>query len=682
MPWRRALRSLAVLLWAAICLLPGALRADDDGGANGREPEEGNGLSSLTLEDLMDIPVAVASPSRPTSLPQTPGIVTVVTRDEILQSGARDLIEVLRFVPGFQPALDVQGVVGFGVRGNWGHEGKVLYLLDGLELNELDYATMPLANRFPVDQIERLEIIRGPGSAVYGGFAELAVVNVVTRSPDTVHGGSIATTFGGSNGSLRRRTVSVFAAAPVRDLDGLDVSVGAFVGEGQLSDRRYVDYAGRQASLDGASATDPGYLNFAVRYKQTLARFVLDQYRATTVDGFGDVLPAPVRMDFPTYLAEVRTRLDLPAHVALHPRFTFKRQLPWRVLDDTSALYCNRYVERYVGSLHGTWDPLPTLHLLVGSDASFDRAAMVDARTIGLHRAYSNGQTAVDYQSVATLVQLAHENRFVNLTLGVRHEWHSVTGHSWVPRMDFTRSFDWLHLKLLYAHGFRSPSVQNLAINPDLRPERTIVVQGEVAATLGRFFLVSTSAFYTSIRQAIVFQSTEQGGEAIEGYENVNRTGTWGADVTVQARHPRGWANLAWSFYSPRGVNEVGAYEVGGQPDYALAFSPHKLTLNGALNVTERFFVSPSFILLGPRYGVAGHTPDGRPSWHRYATSLQANLVFGLRNVLFPGVHVTAGAYNLLDVDVPYLQPYDGGHAPLPGASREFVGRVEYATTF
>ena len=681
MPARHQSRLIVALAFVLSLMGSVPLRADEPA-PDGGDPESGNGLSSMSLEDLMEVPVAVASPSRPQALPRTPGIVTVVTHDELAQSGARDLVDALRFVPGFQPGLDVQGAVGFGVRGNWGHEGKILYLLDGLELNELDYATFALPNRFPLDQVERLEIIRGPGSVVYGGFAELAVVNIVTRSPDTVHGATLSTSFGGNRGGISRRTVSLFAAAPVTDVEGLDVSIGAFVGEGRLSDRTYVDYASRTLDLAGASATDPGFLNVAARYRQTLVRFVLDQYRTTFADGFGDVLPRPVEMDFPSYLAEARTRIDLPAHVALHPRFTFKRQLPWRVLDDTSATFANRYVERYVASLHGTWDPLQHLHVLVGCDGTFDRAGLIDKRLIGLHLPYSNGRASVAYQDVATLLQFSHENRVVNLTVGVRHEWHSVTGHSWVPRLDLTRSFDWLHLKLLYAHAFRSPALMNLALNPDLSPERTMVIQGEVAATLGRYFLVSTSGFFTSMRQAIVFQSSEVDGVAIERYDNVNRTGTWGADVTLQARHPRAWANLAWSFYSPRGLNEVPAYQVPGKPDYTLGFAPHKLTLNGALNVTERFYVSPSFILLGPRCAIGGHTPDGRPFSRHYGVSVLANLYVGLRNVLFPGVGVGFGAYNLLGIDVPYLQPFDGGHAPLPGPTREFVGRVEYATTF
>ena len=72
---------------------------------------------------------------RPATLRDSPGILTLLSREEILASGARDLLDVLQLVPGFAPAVDVEGAVDVGFRGVWGHEGKILLLLDGQEMN-------------------------------------------------------------------------------------------------------------------------------------------------------------------------------------------------------------------------------------------------------------------------------------------------------------------------------------------------------------------------------------------------------------------------------------------------------------------------------------------------------------------------------------------------------------------
>lgn len=110
-------------------------------------------LAELTLEALLELPVVEVAGEVPLSAREAPGVVSVVSREEILDAGAGDLIDVLRLVPGFFFGVDVQGMTGVGFRGNWGHEGKILLLIDGQELNELDYGTLQFGNRFPVDQI-------------------------------------------------------------------------------------------------------------------------------------------------------------------------------------------------------------------------------------------------------------------------------------------------------------------------------------------------------------------------------------------------------------------------------------------------------------------------------------------------------------------------------------------------
>ncbi len=150
------------------------------------------------LELLLDAKVDVATRTSK-SMRETPAVVTLVTRDEIAASGARTLADVLMTVPGFGFGVDVGQVVGVGFRGNWGHEGKVLLRIDGLELNETLYSTLQFGNHFPVDEIERVEIIRGPGSVIYGGYAELAVINVVSRKDAGGRGGGqAANTRGGA----------------------------------------------------------------------------------------------------------------------------------------------------------------------------------------------------------------------------------------------------------------------------------------------------------------------------------------------------------------------------------------------------------------------------------------------------------------------------------------------------
>ena len=191
-------------------------------------------IDKLTLADLLKAETGVASLTRH-SQRSSPGILSIITREEIRSSGARDLVDVLRRVPGFAFGTDVQGVLGVGFRGLWGHEGKVLLLLDGHEMNEGLYLTTQFGNHFPIDQIEKIEIIRGPGSAMYGGYGELSVINVVTRHGRRLEGPSACLSYGHTDGGFARRTVSIGYGETLEELGGLELSASGFLGQSRLS---------------------------------------------------------------------------------------------------------------------------------------------------------------------------------------------------------------------------------------------------------------------------------------------------------------------------------------------------------------------------------------------------------------------------------------------------------------
>src|SRR5689334_11805921 len=130
--------------WALICLGGAAAPASGD-------DLDLQDITDVSLDDLLKTDFDVAS-KVPQTYREVPGVITVITREEIMDSGARDLDDVLQLVPGFSLGVDVEAVVGIGVRGNWAHEGKVLLLIDGQQMNETLYSTNQLGNRYPIDQ--------------------------------------------------------------------------------------------------------------------------------------------------------------------------------------------------------------------------------------------------------------------------------------------------------------------------------------------------------------------------------------------------------------------------------------------------------------------------------------------------------------------------------------------------
>ena len=139
----------------------------------------------------MNIQVYSASKSVQ-SVSDAPASVTVVTADEIQKYGYRTLADILRDVRGFYVTYDRDysyvGVRGFGRLGDW--NSHILLLVDGHRINDNVLGQAMIGTEFPVDVdlIERVEIVRGPSSSLYGAEAFLAVINVITRKAPGLKG--------------------------------------------------------------------------------------------------------------------------------------------------------------------------------------------------------------------------------------------------------------------------------------------------------------------------------------------------------------------------------------------------------------------------------------------------------------------------------------------------------------
>ena len=143
------------------------------------------------LEELLNAPVAIAT-RRLQPEDTAPSVVSVVNRADIERYGWRDLYDILMALPGFEFGSDGTGLVGLSARGIWAHEGKALVMINGITVSPLHNGNVNYYGFIPSEMVERVEVIRGPGSAVYGQFAGVAVINVLTRSAKDTFGGRMA----------------------------------------------------------------------------------------------------------------------------------------------------------------------------------------------------------------------------------------------------------------------------------------------------------------------------------------------------------------------------------------------------------------------------------------------------------------------------------------------------------
>ncbi len=181
---------------------------------------------ALDLEDLANYPI-VAPTKTETSLSKAPGTVTVITFDQIQNSSAKTIPELLRSVPGinvrWNPMVQTIDARGFGSNP---FTSRILLLIDGVPYNSWNkggFPQHPGFDFFNLENVKHIEIIRGPGSALYGENALHGVINIVTLSGREFPQTTIKA-FGGSRDTHR---LSVTHGSELGDDTAIFASVSA-----------------------------------------------------------------------------------------------------------------------------------------------------------------------------------------------------------------------------------------------------------------------------------------------------------------------------------------------------------------------------------------------------------------------------------------------------------------------
>ncbi|HJV90413.1 MAG TPA: TonB-dependent receptor plug domain-containing protein [Holophagaceae bacterium] len=621
-------------------------------GATGKEEDE--------LLALLNTPITVASKKALTTR-ESPSVVSLVTREEIQASGARDLIDVLRLVPGFDIGYDVQGVTGPSLRGLWGYEGKILLLWDGVEMNETLYGTTQLGNHYPVDQIKRVEIIRGPGSSIYGGYAEVAVIQITSLGPEDLPEHVGAGLFYGKGKDATYRQGGHLLAGTAGD--GFKLTFGAFAGDGKRSDGDYTDPTGTTFSLKDNSKIRPLFANLGLTAGDFSFRGIVDQYFMEQRDNLPPgATPTATGIRFGSTNLEAKYAWKVSKDLLITPFVLWRDQKPWWVADPSAGTFMISSTRTRIG-VGLAWDINAAFDLAAGLETQKDTAESIPPTGTFL-----NGTYSVDYTSKAAYGQLAYQGP-VNITVGARWEDHSEVGSAFVPRFALTKTFGKWHFKLLYANAFRTPAIQNInqAADPvaGVEPEKTRTAEVEAGVQFGAN-LVTVNVFDTLIKKPLVYLAST--------YFNGTQIGTRGAEVEWKTRQSWGFmtGNLTW--FKASG-NDVPQWGVPGHDSELLGSSSTKATLAGGIKLPAGFNLGPSLIWFSERYGYVATPGVPGLTLEKLPSDFLVNLNLSWTRA---GLRADLGLFDAGDRRRPFVQAYDGGFGPLPGTGRELTLKLRY----
>lgn len=231
-------RALGVALPVVVSLLLSSFQqvSADDSQQPNSQSSESKPLKSLSLEELSKIEVVTVSKESKEAF-KTPAAVYVLTRDDIERSGATSIPDVLRLVPGVEVAQISSDKWAIGMRGFEGYLSKaVLVLIDGRSVYTPLFGGVYWEMQDTLlENIDRIEVIRGPGATIWGANAVNGVINIITRSAKDTRGvmvsaiggnrdqGLLAMSYGAGDDDLSYRIWGKgFTRAPGYHADGRD----------------------------------------------------------------------------------------------------------------------------------------------------------------------------------------------------------------------------------------------------------------------------------------------------------------------------------------------------------------------------------------------------------------------------------------------------------------------------
>lgn len=541
----------------------------------------------LALDSLLSIEIRTAARYEQTSR-EAPSSVTIITSEDIEQYGYRTIYEALISVRGFQGSYDRNyfsvGARGFSREGDYNN--RLLMLVDGHRLNDDFYgqAYPGLAVGIPMAAIERIEIVRGPGSALYGSNAMLAVINLVTKTGQTldrIHVRGEAGSWGRKSTAVEfgRRLagdVDVLLAAEWHDISGQNLFFPEFaapetndgLSEGLDWERHWGAYGkisfGDLRLISSVSVRDKGI--------PTGAWDILFNTENYTKDG--------------RFFADVQYDRDLSAYTYLRARAYYDRawysgDYPYSQ-EDGGVWQESNNVDSYGVELELGWDASASNRLQFGLEAR--HAAQASLLAEDEEQTWISGDWP--YGIVSLFVQDQWQaTETLLLTLGLRSDTYTDWGTAVTPRaaVVFHASSSGT-AKLLYGEAFRAPNLfelhftdRNIRANPDLGAERvrTLEMVWEQRFSEGLFGTVSLyrQGLRDLIARMVVNDAPDPSGdEQIEQFVNVGRASTRGAEVELRAQFGptvQGYASFA-----------VQRAEVGGE---RLTNSPTSLFRAGAV---------------------------------------------------------------------------------------------------
>ncbi|NIA02652.1 MAG: TonB-dependent receptor [Planctomycetia bacterium] len=588
-------------------------------------------LLEMDLKELANIEVTVAS-IRPESIPETPAIVSSYSAKDLEKMGLRSLREFLSFVPGVfiqSSNIPMDSIMVRGVSETFNQ--KILLLIDDVPYWGPSHSQIPL-HGIPLEAIDHIEVIRGPGAVIYGTNASAGVIKVVTK--DTSSDNLVALRVGSNDhintGAFYSSTVS----------DSVDWSIGAEVQDedgysGYFENSVEVDF------LPAGTQETSGNLKKKVNMKSVIAKLRIDdlnlmaqafESRESGSLGAPPTNPAkPAIGDSNGYLVHADytwnlERSTIKAYTDNNIAYTEAWESNFRPGVERRVKFENSGKDNY------RWRSGITLNYNIHDDLSFFIGSEYERRSVGDYDLFIDKNLILtqleknNISETSAFGQIDYRFNKFRFLLGGRYTDNENAGSEFTPRLATVYSIDRSQsIKLLYSEGFNSPNFLQTDVqlpfivgNKELKAEKVKTL--DLAYTYSdnnNLFVVN--AYRLETEEFILRTSATP-----PSYDNSGEFERHGLEVDLQHRRGKllGFFNMAYI--------EEGDTRKSSDTE---AFHTPEITGNLAIhyNLSEQHGLGTSLRYIGPRSGIDYYTIWNIDYQYRYHG---AEAFITVRNVL------------------------------------------------
>lgn len=669
-------------------------------------------LWDIPLEELGQIRVVSIASGSETPLDKAAAITSVISADDIAAMGATDLDQVLETVPGlhvnhsdqaFSPKYVFRGITS-------SNNPQALLLINGVPVTTMMYGNRGNAwGGMPVKAIERIEVIRGPGSALYGADAYSGVISITTKNHETVDGQTV----GGRLGSFETRggwlesghqlgDIGLSMVLEYQTTDGWDETIE------RDAQTNFDETFGTSASLA------PGPVNTGV--DQLDARFEMggEQWTfraglqdrsnlgtgpgvAQALDPRGKFSSRRFNTDYSYRWSDLAEGLDLEARISyfnitqependifLYPPGAFDGAFPDGLIGspgykenqarfDLSSIYRGIRNHRVHAGVGAFWADLYEVTEQKNFNPDFSpKGSVVDVSDDPNEVWMPEEDRTSYYMFVQDEWQLAQNWQLVS---GLRFDEYSDFGSTINPRAALIwATTDNITTKLLYGRAFRAPSLNELYVannpvflgNDDLDAETIDTFEIGVSHQVTSRLLYGVNLFYYEIDDLI--NAVPISGPIATEYQNAGqRTGHGGEiELVYQASEN---LSLQANYAYQTAENERTGQSVGEAPN-------HQVYTRADWNISSRWLLSSQVNWVGEQKRSAA---DEREPVSDYAT---VDMTVRTRG-LWQGLDLSLSVRNIFDEDVRDPSPFAEPAPPIPNdfpmPGRVVVGELSYS---